>query len=261
MKRFALLGYGAIAEEMLRCLEEAGELDALAGVLVRRAHPAEARFALVRSIDALLDLGADMVVECAGHDAMRQYGPVVLAHGTDLLCASVGVLADPGFEALLGEPAARLWIPSGAVAGIDGLLAARSAGLRRVTYTSVKPPPAWKGTPGESRIGPGRTVFFEGSARQAALQFPQNANVGATVALAGLGLDRTTVRLVSDPDARGPLGIIEAQGDFGSLRFEILAYASARNPKTSLLTAHSLLLALREGFCFDFFASVRRVSA
>jgi aspartate dehydrogenase len=251
MKRFALIGFGAIAEEMLRCLELAGELDALAGVLVRREHPAEARFPLVRSVEALLDLDPEMVVECAGHQAMREFAPAVLAHGTDLLCASVGVLADPAFAAQIGRSTGRLWIPSGAIAGVDGLLAARTAGLRRVTYTSVKPPSAWKGTPDAGRIGPQRTMIFEGSAREAAMRYPQNANVGATIALAGLGLDRTTVRLVSDPDANGPLGVIEADGDFGRLHVEILAYAAARNPKTSLLTAHSLLAALREGVCFD----------
>lgn len=261
--RFALIGFGAIAEEMVRCLEQSGELDALAGALVRRERPAE-RFPLVRDIEALLALAPDVVVECAGHDAMRAFGPAVLARGTRLLCSSVGVLADAGFAARLAgaaQPPAQLLIPSGAVAGIDGLLAARSAGLRRVTYTSVKPPGAWKGTPGESRLRAERTTFFEGSAREAALQYPQNANVGATVALAGLGLDRTAVRLVSDPQASGPLGIIEAEGDFGRLRFEILAYASPRNPKTSLLTAHSLLMALREGVCFDLLASAPRHTA
>jgi hypothetical protein len=130
-----------------------------------------------------------------------------------------------------------------------------TAGLRRVVYTSVKPPIAWVGKPAEAKLGEGaltqRTVFFEGSAREAATQYPQNANVGATVSLAGLGLDRTIVRLVSDPDATGPLGIIEAEGDFGSFRFEILAYASPENPKTSTLTAHSLVMAVREGVCFS----------
>ena len=241
---------------MLRCLEQAGEVDALLGVLVRPQRLAETqrkaagRFAAVERIESLLELAPQMVVECAGHGAMRQFGPAVLAHPTDLLCSSVGVLADPGFEAQIRKHAARLWIPSGAVAGIDGLLAARTAGLRRVLYTSVKPPLAWKGTPGESKIRAERTTFFEGSAREAATQYPQNANVGATVAFAGLGLDRTLVRLVSDPGAAGPLGIIDAEGDFGTFRFEILAYASPRNPKTSLLTAHSLLAALREGMRF-----------
>ena len=124
----------------------------------------------------------------------------------------------------------------------------------QVTYTSIKPPQAWDGTPAQNLLAGSarevRTTFFEGSAREAATQYPKNANVGATVSLAGLGLDRTIVRLVSDPEASGPLGIIEAEGEFGTFRFEILAYASPRNPKTSLLAAHSLLAALREGACF-----------
>lgn len=269
-RRFALIGFGAIAEEMLGCLEREGDASALAGVLVRPQRLAEAkrkaagRFAVVDRVEALLELAPDMVVECAGHGAMRQFGAAVLAHGTSLMCSSVGVLADGAFAASLARaatPPAELWIPSGAIAGIDGLLAARSAGLRSVTYTSEKPPAAWIGTPAEAKLAGAaasrRTVFFEGSAREAATHYPQNANVGAAIGFAGLGLERTRVRLVSDPKASGPLGVIEAEGDFGRFRFEILAYASPRNPKTSLLTAHSLLMALREGMCFALLPQLR----
>lgn len=255
MKPFALIGFGAIAEEMLRVLEQSGGQEALRGILVRRKRPDEARTPQVEDVGALLRLGPRVVVECAGHEAMRQYAAPILESGTDLVCSSVGALADAAFVSQLPRDKGRLLIPAGAVAGLDGLLAARTAGLRQVTYTSVKPPQAWKGTPGETKIGKERTVFFEGSARQAAAEYPKNANVGAAVALASLGLERTRVRLVSDPQASGPLGIIDAEGDFGTFRFEILAYASPRNPKTSLLTAHSLLAAVRDGACFDAFAS------
>ena len=256
--RFAVIGYGAITDEMVRTLEGERQLASLAAVLVRPRRLAEAkakaagRFLVVDGIDALLALRPEMVAECAGHAAMREHAAAVLAHGTDLLCSSVGVLADSAFAAELKGPG-KLWIPSGAIAGIDGLLAARTAGLKRVTYTSIKPPVAWNGTPAEKLVAQAReqrTTFFEGSAREAAIRYPQNVNVGATVALAGLGLDGTTVKLVSDPAASGPLGIIEAEGDFGRMRFEILAYASPHNPKTSLLTAHSILVALRERICF-----------
>jgi len=259
VKRFAVIGFGAITDEMLRSLEQRGEMASLAGVLVRPQRAAEARgkaagrFAVVDDVHSLLALGPEIVAECAGHGAMRQYGSAILESSTDLLCSSVGVLADREFQSGLAKGPGRVWIPSGAVAGIDGLLAARTAGLREVTYTSVKPPVAWNGTPGESKRG----TFFEGSAREAAIHYPQNVNVGATVALAGLGLDRTRVRLVSDAAASGPLGIVEAEGDFGRFRFEILAYASPRNPKTSLLTAHSVLMALREGMCFALFSAGR----
>jgi aspartate dehydrogenase len=264
MRRFALIGYGAITEELVSRIERRGELEALLAVLVRPQRLAEARaraagrFAVVDRLEALIEPAPAVVAECAGHAAMRQYAPALLSRGIDVICSSVGVLADREFESRLTRASAdgdgRLWIPSGAVAGIDGLLAARTAGLNDVTYTSIKPPAAWDGTPGERLLAGAargeRTTFFEGSAREAATQYPQNANVGATVALAGLGLDRTRVKLVSDPSATGPLGIIEAEGEFGSMRFEILAYASPRNPKTSLLTAHSLYAALRERICF-----------
>jgi len=258
--RFAVIGYGAITQEIERCLDAQQRLDELVGVLVRPERVATARtraggrFLVVDDLGALLERGPDVVMECAGHAAVRELGPAVLAHGKDLLVASVGALADRALGSALVRAAtggAEAWAPPGAIAGIDGLVAARTAGLRQVTYTSVKPPVSWEGTPAAHKLaGAARNVrvtLFEGSARETALRFPQNANVGATIAFAGLGLDRTTVRLVSDPGASGPLGVIEASGDFGAFRFEILAYASPANPKSSTLTAHSLLASLSGG--------------
>ena len=253
-----MIGYGAITEEIVRALGEIGGLDQLAGILVRPAKVSEMKekagkkFRIFGSVDELLSLKPDLVAECAGHGAMREYAAKVLEK-TDLLCTSVGVLADRDFAGSLKRNASRLWIPSGAVAGLDGLLAARTAGLEAVTYTSAKPPLAWKGTPGEKAVaaaGDKRITFFEGTAREAAVLYPQNVNVGAAVSFAGLGLDRTRVKLVSDPALAGPLGTIEAEGAFGKFRFDVLAYASPRNPKTSTLTAHSVIAAVRDGVCF-----------
>lgn len=184
---------------------------------------------------------------------MTQYGPTVLAAGLDFIVASVGALADPSAASALLAAArgGRILVPSGAVAGLDGLLAARTAGLSAVTYTSVKPPAAWRGSPAEALIaagGGGRIILFDGPAREAARLYPRNVNVGIAVALAsGLGPDRTRVRLVADPAAAGPLGVIEAAGAFGALRLEALALASVSNPKTSALTAHSILAAALYG--------------
>jgi aspartate dehydrogenase len=262
--RIALIGFGAIAEEIVRCLDMRGDTAALLGVLdlPQRMHEVQSkaagRFKAVDRIDALIALDPDIVIECAGHDGLKQFGPDVLAQGIDLMTASVGALADRDFASRIASAVredAQIWIPSGAVAGLDGLLAARTAGLQRVLYTSIKPPIAWDGTPAESLLtGPARwerTVIFEASAREAAIQYPQNANVAAAVAFAGIGLDSTRVKLVSDPALEGPLGIIEADGEFGTFRFEILAYASPLNPKTSILAAHSMVMAFREGICFS----------
>jgi aspartate dehydrogenase len=257
-----VIGFGAITEEIIRCLEARGEMGCLLGVLdlpdrlPDLAAKAAGRFPVTGSIDELLALGPDLVIEAAGHGAVQQFGCEVLSRGKDLLLASTGILADPEFTGRLVRAAAlgtELWIASGAVAGIDGLLGARTAGLRSVTYTSVKGPHAWKGTAGEHLIDASakeRHVFFRGTAREAACQYPQNANVGATIALAGLGLDRTRVHLACDPAVAGPLGIIEASGDFGSFLFEILALASPMNPKTSALTGHSIVSAALDGMAF-----------
>jgi hypothetical protein len=111
-------------------------------------------------------------------------------------------------------PPAWLLVPAGAIAGLDGPGALKLAGLNRVTHTSTEPPFAWRGTPAE-RILPldalrKRTALFAGSAREAALNYPRKANFAATVALAGLGFDRTRVHLDPDPAAKGNTGMIEA---------------------------------------------------
>jgi aspartate dehydrogenase len=271
LPRIALIGYGAIADDVVRCLEGRGELSSLAGILVRpeqlpRFRPkASGRFPLVEELAELLDLEPAIVIEAAGHEAVARFGAAVLARRIDFMIASVGALADRGIAQALVAAAptgTELWIASGAVAGIDGLLAARTAGLRSVTYTSLKAPEAWNGTPAQEFLAGGaaqteRIIFFRGSAREAAAKFPQNANVAATIALASLGLDRTRVLLGSDPHVRGPLGIIEAEGDFGRFNFEILALASPTNPKTSALTGHSLVAAVRNGMCLRALALLR----
>ena len=146
---------------MVRCLGTLGELPALAGVLVRRERRTRVagRFSVVSDVDALMALHPEVVAKCAGHGAVGEFGARVLERGAHLLCASVGALAAPGLAARLARAAvagAQILIPSGAIAGVDGLLAARSAGLQRVTYTSIKPPAAWAGMPADRR-----EVLFE----------------------------------------------------------------------------------------------------
>lgn len=244
-------------------LGAADALDRVTAVLERPHNlervraVAQDRFPVTDRIEALLETRPDVVVECAGHSAVASYGAAVLRRGIDLVIAATGSLADRRLAAELIDAESgggRLLIPSGAVAGIDALLAARDS-LTAVTYRSAKPPAAWRGTPAERLIDlaavTGPTAFFEGSAREAALAYPQNANVGVTIALAGIGLDRTRATLVADPGLGDPLGVIEAEGALGRFRFEILAYAAPGNPKTSRLTAYSLVLALRSGWAFS----------
>jgi aspartate dehydrogenase len=244
-----MIGYGAIGRALGAALRRLGEARRVAGVLVREGRDA-GPFPAVHSADALIAAGADVVLECAGHAAVLQYGPSLLSTGIDVVITSVGALAEPSAMRDLRSGPGRLLMAAGAVGGLDALLAARLAGLERVTYVSTKPPLAWRGTVADrfdlSDAG-AEQVLFEGSAREAARLYPRNANVAVAVALCGLGLDKTQARLVSSPKVSDPLGVIEAEGACGRFRFEAYAYAAADNPKTSVLTAYSLLQCARLG--------------
>jgi len=253
----AVIGYGAIGRVLASELLADAHAPGLAGVLVRSARD-EARSNLpadvpvLTSIEELLVLAPDIVAECAGQEALVHFAPTLLSAGIDVMAISTGALARPGilddWVARAKTGRAQLFVPAGAIAGLDGLGAHRLAGLSSVTYTSIKPPIAWQGTPAENMLTleaiHERTVFFEGSAREAAVSYPKNANLAATVALAGIGLDETAVRLVADPAATGNTGVIEAESAIGSLRIEMAGKASA-NPKTSASTAYSLAYSLK----------------
>jgi aspartate dehydrogenase len=254
---FVLVGHGAIARHVLKSLA-ADEAARCMGLVVRPARLAETRSAVPglrveASIATFAGALPGLVVECAGHGGLAAHGVAALEAGADLLVVSVGALADAALFQRLKDAAARgrakLLILPGAVGGIDALAAARQGGLAAVRYTSRKPPAAWKGTQGERAADLDRlaapAVLFEGRADEAARLFPQNANVAATIALAGAGFERTAVRLVADPAAPGNVHEIEAEGAFGAMRLEFRGRPLPDNPKTSSLTAFSVLRALR----------------
>ncbi len=253
--RIAIIGFGAIG----RCLAASlADTDVeITGILVRERSAARVRGAvpgvrIVTGLDGLLAPAPDLVVECAGHEALRSFAAPVLASGTDLLVASVGALADPGLERDLRAAAAcgKLLIPSGALGGLDALGAARESGLDSVAYIGRKAPGAWRGTRAETLIDleavAAPQVFFESDARQAALEFPKNANVVAAVALAGLGFEATRVQLVVDPAAAGNQHEIQARGAFGEIFTRVVAKTLPDNPRTSMLAPYSLVHAIRK---------------
>ncbi len=251
--RVGLIGYGAIGGLVAEAIAGRDDMT-LVGVLLRpesqRALPQG--LPLVGDAAGLLAKQPGIVVEAAGHGGLRAHAAAILSGGVNLLIASVGALADAQLEASLRSAAkaggARLLVPAGALGGLDALGAARHAGLERVEYTGRKAPKAWLGTKAESMIDlakvSGPSVFFEGSAREAALAFPQNANVVAAVALAGLGFDHTRVRLMVDPTEPRNQHSVEASGAFGSFSSHVVAQVLPSNPKTSMLAPYSLVRGL-----------------
>jgi aspartate dehydrogenase len=246
--KIAIIGFGAIGSFVIDHLVREPTFD-VAGVLSKPPPATKPKVRLFEDIDTLLVAQPDVVVECAGHQALKEFGELVLRRGSDLLVASIGALADSDLEAGLHRAAcaggSRLLIPGGALGGIDAIGAAREAGLTSVYYVGRKAPSAWKNTAAEGLIDldsvKQATVFLECDARHAALQFPQNANVVAALALAGLGFERTRVQLIVDPAARGNAHSIMAHGTFGEISATIQSTTLPSNPKTSVLAPYSLI--------------------
>ncbi|WP_299822615.1 aspartate dehydrogenase domain-containing protein [uncultured Jannaschia sp.] len=88
-------------------------------------------------------------------------------------------------------------------------------------------------------------MLLDGTAREAALAFPKSSNVAATVALAGLGFDNTEVRVIADPAVSSNIHTIDAEGAFGSFSFRIEGLPLPDNPRSSSLTAMSILREIR----------------
>ena len=251
--RIALIGYGAIGQMLFDLFAKKKPPIDIVGVLVRPGRAKEIqkkvgrKVAVVESLPALLELRPDVVVEAASQQAVRDWGETILKKGIDLMVIATGAYGDPALWkkhlAAAAKSGARLRLPSGAIAGLDGLLAMRLGTLERVKYTSIKPPHAWSGTPAETDFDLPSirepTVIFRGSPADAGRLYPKNANLAVTVALCGAGLDRTDIELVADPTL--PPGTnasrLEVVSDSGELRLERLGRAMPDNPKTGVLTA------------------------
>lgn len=195
-------------------------------------------------------LSSELVVEAASIEAARELIPLAVQRGKDLLVLSVGALAEESFLSMAQEGKARLYLPSGAIGALDALKSAREAELEEVTLVTTKSPEALEGTPQlqkekQKRIEE-RTLLFDGYAREAIKAFPQNVNVAVAVSLAGLGVDRTRVKVYADPLAKRNTHELFARGAFGRLQLEVENLPSPQNPRTSQLAALSAVATLRK---------------
>ena len=167
------------------------------------------------------------------------------------------MLADPshlaGIEAGTGGRSRGACVGRlpGALGGIDALAAAARLRLDDVEHRIAKPPHAGIWTEAETLCNLARLsaplAFFQGSARQAAMRFAQTANVAMVVAFAGLGPNKTRVTLVADPASAGNRHEITATGGFGRMVLHLENAPLADNPKSSAMTAFSLVRLIENG--------------
>lgn len=198
---------------------------------------------------------SDLIIEAASQEVALPVAKKALQKNKQVLILSVGgLLAWNGLSLILKKTKGRLWIPSGALAGVDGLLAAHQGAIRRVTLTTRKPLAGLKDAPylKEKRMDLARiqepTLVFEGNALEAIRAFPKNVNVAATLALAGIGPEKTRVRIFTSPTYRLNQHEVEIEGNFGRIRTEMENQPSPSNPKTSELALLSTVATLRKIF-------------
>ncbi|SFU89842.1 aspartate dehydrogenase [Aliiroseovarius crassostreae] len=265
MNRLGIIGFGAISQSLIEVLREQGQTYSSLALLVLPEKEQETRvkaealcgkavqnLVVTGDLETFLETRPELVVECAGHSAVLKYLKPICDAGTNVVLASIGALSDPDLYDLVWDAArnspAQVQLPAGAIGGIDVLAAARLSGITSVVYTGRKPANAWAGTPAEKKLNLNEltepTVFFEGSAREAAQEYPKNANVAATLALAGIGMDDTQVRLIADPTTTKNTHEYSVVSGATEYSMRMTGKASALNPKTSMTTVYSLARAV-----------------
>ncbi|MEH7333886.1 aspartate dehydrogenase [Neobacillus drentensis] len=251
--KIGLIGGGNIGKFLLQSINTNGLLPGskIVGLHTRNEQLA-GQLAAQFDTESFLDTHSliqspdiDVVIEAATIQVVKDYGADILASGKDLVLSSVGALADVDFyrqlEEICKKNCTKIYLPSGAIGGLDILKAAKSIGeLESVSIVTRKPPAALPGAPADCE-----QVMFEGSAHEAIELFPKNINVSIILSLAGLGPDKTVVKIISDPAARKNSHSIEAAGSFGKLSLVVENDPMPNNPRTSYLAALSVLSVLK----------------
>jgi len=260
--RIALLGGGTIARLVLEQVRRGAmpgiEIIALAGRSATSPAAALARefgIEYLPRADALLELRPDAVLEAASHEAVRQHLVALLGAGIGVVVLSAGALADDALreaaEAAALRSSALLYVPSGGIGGIDALKTACLGGVDEASIQVAKPPAAWKGIPYVERSGIAldrlttAVTLFDGPAREGVPHFPQNVNIAAVLALGGIGMDRTRLKVVADPALTLNTHTIQVSGRCGRFTVVLENVPSPDNPKTSWLACYSGLAALK----------------
>lgn len=266
-KNISIIGCGAIGSELAlsvdRMMIENVNISSFLDIKLENAEILKSKLSNNNPIvfnnfsdyiksDTLKDV--DLVVEAASQNALTSYlNPIILLK-KDILVMSVGAFANPDFFSEVIKNVEKndinLYVPSGAIAGIDAIKSVRNS-ISYVTLTTTKNPDSLKDSPFFKKTNltldsiKKRTLIFEGSAIEAVQNFPANVNVAALLGLASIGVEKTKVNVIADPSLRINKHEIKVIGKFGELIVRVKNVPSATNPKTSYLAILSVIELLR----------------
>ncbi|MDI6751831.1 MAG: aspartate dehydrogenase [bacterium] len=253
--KVGIIGCGAIGGEIARAILDIPglKLVSLSDVERDKAERLSLLFQDTPAIDSLSELisRVDLIIESASQEVAKIAFPLAIENGKDMMIMSVGgLLGREDLLALAEKKGIRVYLPSGAIAGVDGLKAASCANVEGVTLTTRKPPLALKDAPylkdiNLSEIKEERVVF-SGTAEEAIKGFPANINVAAVLSLSGIGIQKTRVKIVADPKIDKNIHEIEIIGRSGRIFVRCENLPSPTNPKTSYLASLSAIALLKQ---------------
>ena len=266
MKKIGLLGCGAIGTQIALAIDS-GKIPATLTHVYDTSKEASEKLVsklntkpeIVENSHLLSSHPVNIVVEAASQDAVKDVALSVLQNKRDLMIMSVGALLDDSIYEILSDACKdfkkTIYLPSGAIAGLDGIKSIKDE-LESLSITTTKHPRSLKGAKffENSDINldaiSSPTTIFEGTAKEAVSLFPANINVAALLSLSGIGSEKTSVKIVADPNTDKNTHHIEASGQFGKMTFTIENFPDANNPKTSRLAILSAIETLRK-YCSD----------
>ena len=244
--KLGIIGCGAIGTDVAKAADEMKEIEKIylfdIDKKVTQGLNKQLNKSKMLRVKEFLEK-VDVVFEAASQEAVITHAEEILLAGKDLVIMSVGSLFDDKFglklEKIARKNNCRIYLPSGAVCGVDGILSASIDTIDEVTLVTTKPPKSL-GKDVEKR-----TIVFDGTARDAIKEFPKNINVAASLSLAGIGFDDTKVQIVVDPVATRISHKILAHGKFGRLRAEVENMPNPSNPKSSYMASLSAVATLK----------------
>jgi len=260
--KIGIVGCGAIgsslATTIVKDFSKQAELVSLYDIDTKKSQVLSRLVSKSRNLAAgglrqLIDK-SDLVIEAASARSSWAVAQDVLTKRRDIMLMSVGGIVShfKKLSSLAKKYNAKVYIPSGAISGIDALKAANLGKVKRVTLTTRKNPVSFRGVRYIEKKGidlkriKNERILFSGSAKDAVKYFPQNINVAAILSLAGLGENKTQVRIVASPDVKKNIHEIRVESGAARIFTRTENILHPDNPKTSYLSVLSAVATLKQ---------------